>query len=156
MTVRMNFRVGVLLLAFLAMGRGVGTAAEQVWVGLYLAQNSPPREGAQLAPEKLAVRLHSVFGFKHYVLLKSQNIELGNEWEQWFVPSHDFFIRLEPLLRPPGQPRHLDYQIYDAGFLVARGRYEPRKDRPLFINGPDFRDGILLFVLEPRADSIPE
>lgn len=156
MTGRMKLRVGILLLAFLAMGRGVGMAAEQVWAGLYLAENGPPPVNAQLAPEPLAQRLRAVFGFKHYELLKAQNIELGHEWQQWFVPRHDFFIRVEPLPRQPGEPRVLYYEIYDEGFLVTHGRYEPRKDKPLFINGPDYRGGMLLFVLEPRADSIPE
>ena len=27
------------------MGRGVGMAAEQVWAGLYLAENGPPPDG---------------------------------------------------------------------------------------------------------------
>ena len=153
---RMKFSFLILLMAFFACSRGAVFASEQLRVGLYLAENGAPHEGAQLAPEGQAERLRTVFGFKNYELLKEGNIELGHEWEQWFVPRHDFFLRVNPLPHPPGEPRRLDYEIYDEGFLVAHGRYEPRRDKPLFINGPDFRGGMLLFVLEPRADSFPE
>jgi hypothetical protein len=95
-------------------------------------------------------RLHEVFGFKHYELVRSQEVMLHTEWVQWFVPRRDFFIRVEPLRREPGQPRLIDYEIYKDGFIVAKGRFEPHEGTPLFINGPDFHQGRLIFVLEPR------
>ena len=147
---RVSFRVLVLVLAFSGLGIGAGIAGEKVWVGLYLAQNAPPQPEALLAPERLRHQLHEVFGFKHYELLKAQEIELRNNWEQWFMPRRDFFMRLEPLRRQPGEPRLIDYEIYKDGFIVAKGKYEPREGTPLFINGPYFHQGMLIFVLEAR------
>jgi hypothetical protein len=147
---QMNYRVLVLLLAFSGLGMGACFAGEKIWVGLYLAENGPPPPGAVLAPEKLHHRLHAVFGFKHYELVQAQEVELRNEWEQWFLPRKDFFIRVEPLRRQPGEPRLIDYEIYKDGFIVAKGTYEPQEETPLFINGPDFRQGRLIFVLEAR------
>jgi hypothetical protein len=140
----------VLLLVFTGLSRGVGLAEEKIWIGLYLAENGPPPVGAMLAPEKLHHQLHEVFGFRHYELVKAQEVELRNEWEQWFVPRRDFFIRLEPQRRQPGEPRFINYDIYKDGFIVAKGRYEPHAETPLFINGPDFKQGRLIFVLEAR------
>lgn len=140
----------MLLLAFTGLGFGASFAAGKVWVGLYLAENKPPPENSTQAPEPLHHRLNQVFGFKHYELLKSQDVALHDEWEHWFVPRKDFFIRLEPLRHEPGAPRFIDYEIYKDGFIVAKGKYEPREGTPLFINGPDFKDGRLIFVLEPR------
>ena len=137
-------------LAFSGCGLGAGFAGEKVWVGLYLAENAPPQPEAQLAPEKLRHQLHEVFGFKHYELLKAQDVELRNEWEQWFMPRRDFFIRVEPLRHMPGEPRLIDYEIYKDGFIVAKGKFEPREGTPLFINGPDFHQGRLIFVLDAR------
>jgi len=77
-------------------------------------------------------------------------MELRNNWEQWFIPRKDFFIRVEPLRRQSGEPKCIDYEIYKDGFIVAKGRYEPSEGTPLFINGPDFHQGRLLFVLEAR------
>jgi hypothetical protein len=150
MRMRMSLRIAVLLLAFSWLGIGAGFAGEKVWVGLYLAENGPPPPDAMLAPEKLHHRLHMVFGFKHYELVQAQEMELHSEWEQWFVPRKDFFIRVEPLHREPGQPKFIDYEIYKDGFIVAKGKYEPRDGLPLFINGPDFHQGRLIFVLEAR------
>jgi hypothetical protein len=149
---RLIFRLAVGVIAFFALGAGSASAQEKVWVGLYLAENGPPPEPVVFAPEKLTHRLRAVFGFKHYDLVKAQEIELGHEWEQWFVPRRDFFLRLEPLRRLPGEPRRIDYEIYKDGFIVAKGKYQPRRGTPLFINGPDFHDGRFIFVLEARPD----
>jgi len=140
----------ILVLAFLGLGVGSGFASEKVWVGLYWAENGPPAPNARLAPERLHRQLYQVFGFKHYELLKAQEVELRNEWEQWFVPRRDFFLRVEPLRRLPDEPRLIDYDIYKDGFIVAKGKFEPREGTPLFINGPDFHEGRLIFVLEAR------
>jgi len=150
MRMRMSFSFLVLLLAFSGLGLGAGFAGETVWVGLYLAENGPPPPDALPAPEKLRYQLHEVFGFRHYELIQAQEVELRNEWEQWFMPRRDFFIRVEPLRRQPGEPKVIDYEIYKDGFIVAKGRYEPREGTPLFINGPDFHEGRLIFVLEAR------
>lgn len=147
---RMSFRFLVLFVAFSGLGLGAGFAGEKVWVGLYLAGNGPPPPGALLAPEKLHLGLRAVFGFQHYELVKAQEVELRNEWEQWFVPRRDFFLRMEPLRGQPGGPRIIDYEIYKDGFIVAKGKFEPREGTPLFISGPDFKQGRLIFVLEAR------
>ena len=147
---RMNFSFLILFLTFSGLGLGAGFAGEKVWVGLYLAENGPPPPDAMLAPEKMHRRLHEVFGFKHYELIQAQEIVLAHEWEQWAVPRKDFFIRVEPLHPEPGEPRLIDYEIYKDGFIVAKGKYEPRENTPLFINGPDFKDGRFIFVLEAR------
>ena len=136
-----------LILAFSGLGIGPSLAGEKIWVGLYLAENTPPPLGAILAPEGLHHRLHEVFGFNHYELIKAEEIELSHEWQQWAVPRKDFFIRVEPLHRQPGQPRLIYYELYKDGFIVAKGTYEPHPDTPLFINGPDFNQGRLIFVL---------
>jgi hypothetical protein len=147
---RKTLRFLILFLAFSGLGLGAGFAGEKVWVGLFLAQNQSPPFGVQLAPEGMHRQLHEVFGFKHYILLKAQEFGLRNEWEQWFVPRRDFFIRLEPLPRQPGEPRFVDYQIYKDGFIIAKGVYQPRDGTPLFINGPDFHQGRFIFVLDAR------
>jgi len=149
--IQTSLRLLILLLAFSGLGIGVGFAGEKVRVGLYLAENTPPPPDAILAPEELRHRLHEIFGFKQYELIKSDEVELRNEWEHWFVPRRDFFMRIEPLRRQPGEPRLIYYEIYQNGFILAHGKYEPREDTPLFINGPDFRQGRLIFVLEARG-----
>jgi len=140
----------VLILAFSGFGLAPALAGGKVWVGLYLGKNTPPPPAAQVAPEALASQLRDVFGFKYYRLIKSGEIELDHEWEQWVIPRNDFFIRLLPLHHQPGEPKIVYYEIYKDGFIVAMGRFEPYDGIPLFINGPDYHHGRLIFVLDAR------
>jgi hypothetical protein len=137
-------------LLFGLLGIASARAGERVEASLYLGQNAPLPLLSHAAPDDLGQRLHQVFGFAHYQLLKSGRIDLDHTWAQWFVPRRDFFIRLTPRPAQPDEPQLVDYEIYQDGFIVATGKYEPREDTPLFINGPDFKKGRLIFVLEPR------
>src|ERR1700753_4073567 len=123
---RMILRLLVLLLVFTGMSFGAAHAADKVWVELYLAENGQPSSEDHLAPEKLHARLQQVFGFKHYVLIKSEAIQMHHEWEHWFVARKVFFMRVEPEAKVAGQPKLLDYDIYKDGFIVANGKFEPR------------------------------
>jgi hypothetical protein len=146
----MHFKIIALGMAFSCFGVVAGWANDKVSVALYLAENVVPSPQALLAPEKLHHGLHDVFGFEHYELLKKEEIDLKNNWEQWVLPRKDFFIRLKPLPGQPGEGPVLDYELYKDGFIVAKGQYEPREGIPLFIDGPDFKQGRLIFVLEKR------
>jgi hypothetical protein len=143
-------RLFALLLLFSFCGLAAARADERLEASLYLGQNAPLSLLAHAAPDDLGDRLHQVFGFNHYQLLKSGRIDLDHTWSQWFIPRRDFFIRLTPRAVQPDEPRLVDYEIYQDGFIVATGKYEPREDTPLFINGPDFKKGRLIFVLETR------
>jgi hypothetical protein len=137
-------------LGLLVAGLQVARGAEKVEAALYWGRNTSPSLLAHVAPENLRTRLHEVFGFRHYELIKADKIELSHTWTQWFVPRRDFFICLKPLKAQPDEPRLVDYEIYQDGFILAKGKYEPSEETPLFINGPDFKNGRLIFVLEAR------
>jgi hypothetical protein len=145
-------RIAILVwsLVFLGISLGAAVAHDKVEAALYLGQNNSPSLLTREAPDKLSGRLQEVFGFHHYVLLKADKIELAHTWTQWFVPRRDFFICLKPLRPQLDEPRLVDYEIYQDGFIVAKGKYEPSDGTPLFINGPDFKNGRLIFVLEPH------
>jgi hypothetical protein len=147
---KMDIKILTLLLVFCSLGASHAQAGEKIWVGLYYAENNQPAAGKEMAPKALEHRLNAVFGFNYYEQVSSQSIELENEWQQWAVPRNDFFIRVEPLARKDGEPKVVYYEIYKDGFIVAKGKYEPHPDTPLFINGPDFKQGRFIFVLEAR------
>jgi hypothetical protein len=106
-------------------------ASPLIWAGLFLGENRPT--GPQ-APPSLTSRLQEVFGFRNYKLIKGVNIDL----------------RIKAVPPVPGGPDRLEYEIYKDGFIVARGLYVVAYDTPLFINGPDFHRGRLIFVVEQR------
>ena len=136
------------LLGALLAWPGLLQAGEPLRVSLYLAENGHLKNDALLAPEKLGLRLHEVFGFEHYALLKESEIDLNQRWAQWAIPRKDFYLRLEPLAPDADGVTLVNYEIYKDGFIVAKGRYEPSQDTPLFIRGPDFDTGSLVLVLQ--------
>jgi hypothetical protein len=144
-------KIIALILALSWVSLGVGHAGEKVRVALYFAENTLPDAHGALASEGLTHRLHEVFGYKHYELVKEEDIELHKSWANWFVPRKDFFVRIEPLpRRDDDDERQIDYEIYKDGFILAKGRYEPSDETPLFINGPDFNQGRFVLVIESR------
>lgn len=138
-----------ILVALTFFGHGLGQAEEKIQVSLYLAENAPPTAAVILAPEKMTGRLHEVFGYKHYQLLKEEALNLGDHWIQWVVPRKDFFIGIEP---EGGDSSMISYQIYKDGFIVAQGRYELQDETPLFIRGPNYHHGHLIFVVQGRHE----
>jgi hypothetical protein len=142
----MKFLTRTLLI--LALGCSAARAADKIEASLYLGENAAPAPLARIAPPDLHSRLTQVFGFHHYQLLKHERIVLNRAKPQWFVPRHDFSICLKSRPPPAGEPQFVDYEIYQEGFIVARGKYEPSEGTPFFIAGPDFKGGRLILVLE--------
>jgi hypothetical protein len=137
-------------LLLLLLSAPAAIAENKIEAALYWGRNTPPPPLAHEAPAALGERLHQVFGFRYYELRKKDKIELSRTWTQWFIPRRDFFICIKPLVRQADEPQLVDYEIYQEGFIVAKGKYEPSEGTPLFINGPDFKMGRLIFVLETR------
>ncbi len=147
---RTPLKLLALVLSFTVLGPVLGHAQDKLCVWLYLAQNSAPPAGAKVAPESLHHRLRDVFGFAHYQLMKRQEFTLRGPNPQWFMPLQDFFLRLQLIPGQDDAPELVEYAIYKDGFIVAKGKFEPREDAPLFINGPDFQQGRLILVLKPE------
>jgi hypothetical protein len=126
---------------------GLAHAGPLIWAGFFLAEGRP--SGPQ-APPQLAQRLQQVFGFPCYRFLKGKNIDLRAPRDHWVTAHPDFFVRIQALPHPPDAPDGLLYEIYKDGFIVAHGQYIVAPDTPLFINGPDFHHGRLIFVVETR------
>lgn len=139
-------RTGLVCLLALMLAAGPARAADTLWVALYLGDN---HGGAPQAPPKMTERLRQVFGFTSYKLMKGESVDLGGS-ERWVVSRKDFFLRVRPLPPVDGAPAQVGYEIYKDGFLIANGTYVVNKDTPLFISGPDFHRGRLIFVLEAR------
>ena len=140
----------VALLVVLALGCGSLRASDNLEASLYWGRNSNPSLLARVASPDLSDRLQAVFGFKHYELMKADKIDLTKTEPQWFKPRKDLSICFKPRKTVEGEPQLIDYEIYQDGFILAKGKYEPSEETPLFINGPDFKNGRLIFVLEAR------
>lgn len=133
----------LLIFCLCAMVAPVASAQDEVWVALVKADNAPPTEDAHLA--KLQRRLKAVFGFEAYHLMHEALVPAGEKYAQWVLPRHDFYIKLEPLA-----DAGIRFELYRDKTLLVDGKAYPTHERPLFIAGPDYQDGRLLFILQRR------
>ena len=141
----------LLVVTALVGAMGIARASDKIEATLYWGRNSNPSILAHQAPEDLSQRLQAVFGFKHYQLMKADKIDLTKAGPQWFKPRKDLAICLRPVKTAEDEPQLVDYEIYQEGFILAKGKYEPSDETPLFISGPNFKNGMLLFVLQARS-----
>ncbi len=114
-----------------------------VWGALIFATNDATQlTGATAqAPAglpKLEERLAKVFPFKHFEILGQHQQDIFREYESWVVPSRDLFMKIDSK-GPAAQGGAVRPAI--ATFVVLR------TDSPLFIGGPPWKQGRLIFVL---------
>lgn len=134
-------RTLLLLACLLTLGLTQALAQDTVWVGLVKADNTLPSDTTELA--SLQGRLKCVFGFQAYHLLHSAQVPIGEKYAQWVLPRKDFYLKLEP---QSGDVVH--YELYRDKTLLVEGRAAPKLGRPLFIAGPSYLDGQLIFILQ--------
>ncbi len=125
-------------------------AQESIWVALIKGDGAPALESNRLDPYQ--VKLKSVFGFEGYHLLYQADVPLGEKYEQWILPRKDFYLKIVPLQRRDNGCNLL-FEVYREKTLLVSGRYFASEERPLFINGPDFEGGRLIFLLKSVASA---
>lgn len=136
-----GFRTLGFLAAFFVCALVAAPAQETIWVALVKADNTQPTEDARL--ENLQRRLKCVFGFEAYHLLHEARLSPGEKYAQWVLPRKDFYLKLEPQANDG-----IHYELYRDKTLLVEGRAFPKPGRPLFIAGPDYLDGRLIFILQ--------
>lgn len=91
-------------------------------------------------------RLGKAFKFKHYHLIGRHTQKVFKEYESWVVPSQDLCLKMDS--RGPvegGVNVHL--QLWQDKKVLVKSDTIIRKDRPVFLGGPDWRGGRLIFVV---------
>jgi hypothetical protein len=134
-------RLFFLLLILSSAGLIPVSAQGTVWVALVKADNTVPTEDERLG--KLQPRLKTVFGFDAYHLLHEARVPSGEKYAQWVLPRRDFYLKLEPLAGAG-----VRFEIYRDKTLLVDGKFYPTAEKPIFIAGPDYQDGRLIFLLQ--------
>lgn len=120
-----------------------------VWGALVYASDKKPDEPSKEPAEfpNLFPRLGKVFPFKHYVILGQQNQVIFREYESWVVPSKDLFLKLDSKGAAKDGGIKLHIQFWQGQQVLVKTDTILRASSPLFIAGPKWRDGRLIFVL---------
>jgi hypothetical protein len=121
----------------------------RVWGALVFASDTKPDE-AQQAPAEfpdLGKRLGKVFPQKHFTVLGEHSQAIFREYESWVVPSKDLFLKLDSKGATKNGGINMHLQFWQGQKVLVKTDAVLQRDSPLFIGGPKWRDGRLIFVL---------
>ena len=125
----------------------------KVWGALVYATNDPATlTGAKVeAPADYAAlsrRLAKVFPYQHFELLGHHLQDVFREYESWVVPVRELFLKIDSKGPAKGGGMSLHLQFWREQQVLVKTDATLRADSPLFIGGPKWREGQLIFVLE--------
>lgn len=123
----------------------------QVWGALVYASNKAPEAKATEEPTPdfpdLAKRLGKVFPYSHFQVLGQHTQMVFREYESWVVPSRDVFLKLDSKGAAKDGGLNLHLQFWQGQQVLVKTDAVLRAKSPLFIGGPKWRDGQIIFVL---------
>ncbi|MFO1483961.1 MAG: hypothetical protein U1F71_11430 [Verrucomicrobiaceae bacterium] len=124
----------------------------KVWGALIFAANEKgqltgagDQEPSRL--KNLNERLSKVFSFKHFEILGQHQQDIFREYESWVVPSRDLFLKIDSKGPADNGGVNLHLQVWREQQVLVKSDAVLRPDSPLFIGGPKWKDGRLIFVL---------
>lgn len=123
-----------------------------VWGALIFATNDASQLTGTKTPlpeglPKLNERLGKVFPFKHFEILGQHQQDIFREYESWVVPSRDLFMKIDSKGPASQGGVNLHLQVWREQQVLVKSDAVLRKDSPLFIGGPPWKEGRLIFVL---------
>ncbi len=129
----------------------------QVWGALIYATDDAetiPDNGKTFPkePADLEGRLRKVFDHKYLRIVGQHTQDILREYESWVVPSRDLFLKVDSNGPAAGGGIHLHLQFWQGEQVLVKSDAVLRADSPLFISGPKWRDGQLIFVLMLKAE----
>jgi hypothetical protein len=102
-------------------------------------------DGAML--QDTTARLGKAFKFRHFHLIGRHTQKVFKEYESWVVPSPDLCLKMDSRGPAPGGGINLHLQLWQDKKVLVKSDTVIRKDRPVFLGGPNWRGGRLIFVV---------
>ncbi len=124
----------------------------KVWGALIYASNdsAPLLETREQPPahfDALQKRLTKVFPYSQFEIIGQHLQDIFREYESWVVPSKDLFLKIDSKGPADGGGMNLHLQFWREQQVLVKTDTILRPGSPLFIGGPKWRDGQLIFVL---------
>jgi hypothetical protein len=129
-------------------------AEAQVEGMLFFASND---EKAPAQEEKVAIeaalladttaRLGKAFKYQHFHLIGRHTQKIFKEYESWVVPSKDICLKMDSRGPARGGGVNLHLQLWQNKKVLVKSDAVIRKDLPVFLGGPNWRGGKLIFVV---------
>lgn len=129
-------------------------AEAQVEGMLFFASNdaTPPAQEEKVALEaglleNTTKRLARAFNYQHFHLIGRHTQKVFKEYESWVVPSKDLCLKMDSRGPAEGGGVNLHLQLWQDKKVLVKSDTVIRKDRPVFLGGPNWRGGRLIFVV---------
>lgn len=124
----------------------------KVWGALIYASNEA--SGASTSKEQIPAdfadipgRLAKVFPYQRFEVLGQHLQDVFREYESWVVPTKDLFLKVDSKGPAQGGGMNLHLQFWRDQQVLVKTDTVLKAGSPLFIGGPKWREGQLLFVL---------
>jgi len=147
--IRAMCRIPGLLMLALVAGLSTANAASNIWSALVLAGNEHPAQPVPKVLKPYAAALSSTFGYNSFYLMGDITKEIRKGDEGWIVPTKEVFMQVRCLDRNDGIYR-LRIQLYVKKKVVADSEVKLARGTPLYVRGPGYGRGRLIFILEAR------
>jgi hypothetical protein len=122
-------------------------AGDRIWSALVLATKEGAPAPVPKTLKEFAPAIQKVFGCNSLYLLGEKKRELYDGGEEWLVPTTEFFLKVQCLAR--GVTTYtLRIELYRRKNLLVTAEAKLARDAPLYIRGPEWGRGQLIFVLE--------
>ncbi len=144
-------RFAILALSLALLGGSLPTtrAADRIWTGLVLATTEEPPKPPSEGLEPYVDQIHEVFGYNTYYLLEDDKEKILAGTEEWVVPTKRFFLKMRVRGRTEAAYQ-VGLELYADDRFILTSDVELARDAPLFIRGPQWGKGRLIFILEVR------
>jgi hypothetical protein len=135
----------LMLLAMAPLGR----AGDNIWAALVLGTNEHPPKPVPKELAAYAGGLREIFGVNSLYLLGYKKRKIVKGGEEWIVPTKAVFLKVRCLDRGAASYT-LQLELYVKKRLVVTSKVKLARGAPLYIRGPEWGRGRLVFILEVR------
>jgi hypothetical protein len=145
---RCRFAAAVLLFIFAPPSVDAATG-DRIWSAVALATLEHSAAPVPTALKERAPGINEIFGYNSLYLLGEKKRDLSPGREEWLIPTKEFFFKVECLSQQLTSYL-LRIELYRDKNLLVTTEAKLAKDAPLYIGGPQWGRGQLIFMLEVR------
>ncbi len=140
----------VLTLAVVALCASV-RADDKIWSAVVLATDAAKPADAPAELRDFAARLKRVFGYNQFELIGSAVQTIDSADEGWLIPSKTFSLSVKARRSTSKEARGgylLNLKLFQDKRPLVDTEAKLAPGSPLFIRGPQYGKGQLIFVLQ--------
>jgi hypothetical protein len=146
---RRRVAAAAVLVLMIVSPRADASTSDRIWSALALATIEPSAAPPPIPLERYAPTINEIFGYNSLYLLGEKRRQLFHGSEEWLIPTKEFFFKVQCLSQELTSYL-VRIELYHEKRLLVSTEAKLAKEAPLYIRGPQWGRGLLIFVLEVR------